>query len=171
MRSPDGTITTFNVPGAGTGAAKAPMLGASTQRGWSCAYLDPTNVYHGYLRSPDGTITTFDILGAGRARTRYQSESVNYQGTIAGNYFDANGVSHGFMRAKRGPSERSTSLAPVLALSKVPSLFATIRQGRSPDGRLTLAVCFTASCESMQTTASSKPVPEEGRTRSLVQSC
>src|SRR2546422_37705 len=68
LRAPDGTITTFDVPGAGTGVSQGTCAqsindsGAIT--GW---YVDPkgTNgAIHGFLRAPDGTITTFDVPGA-----------------------------------------------------------------------------------------------------------
>ena len=54
-RDADGTITTFDVPGAGTGSGQGTnpncnnAAGAIT--GW---YVDVSNVYHGFLRTADG---------------------------------------------------------------------------------------------------------------------
>ena len=74
VRAPDGTITTFDVPGAGTGPGQGTVpetinaSGAIT--GWD---IDANDVSHGFLRAPDGTISaTFDVPGYGhRSRSRH----------------------------------------------------------------------------------------------------
>jgi len=68
LRAPDGTITTFDAPGAGTSyplgtfAESINTVGAITG-----FYQDGSSVYHGYLRAPGGTLTSFDAPGAGTA--------------------------------------------------------------------------------------------------------
>jgi hypothetical protein len=104
VRAPDGTITTFDVSGAGTGPTQGTFVGGINPEGTVMStYVDPSSAYHGYVRAPDGTITTFDILGAGTGPGQGTvPEAINAPGTITGNYFDANGVSHGFIRANHG---------------------------------------------------------------------
>lgn len=98
LRSPNGTITTFDAPGAGT----------SSYQGTGCPsdcptslndfgaitgiYIDSNWVYHGYLRSPNGDITTIDPAGS----IFTWSSGVDDFGVIAGYYADASGVYHGF---------------------------------------------------------------------------
>ena len=65
FRSPDGKLTTFDVPGAGTGRPRHRLPGSSRPLNLFGAiagfYIDGNNVVHGYLRSPAGEITTFDV--------------------------------------------------------------------------------------------------------------
>jgi len=94
LRAPDGTLTTFDAPGAstapyqGTGAVSINTSGAIA--GY---YIDGSNVQHGFLRAPDGTFTTLDAPGAPST----EPKSINQSGAIAGNYWDSSGVSHGFV--------------------------------------------------------------------------
>jgi hypothetical protein len=67
------------------------------------AYLDASNVFHGFVRAPDGTFTAIDAPGGGTGR--YQgsfAESINAAGDIVGAYLDASYVSHGFLRTRDG---------------------------------------------------------------------
>jgi len=100
VRSPNGTFTTFDAPGAGTGSGQGTgcpsdcptslnNLGAIAG-----TYIDANYVYHGYLRSPDGTIVTVDPSGTIFTWT----VGLNDLGTVAGYYADDNGVYHGFLR-------------------------------------------------------------------------
>jgi hypothetical protein len=63
-------ITTFDVPGGGTGPGQGTIVNGITAdgsvTGW---YKDTNNVNHGFLRSSNGNITKFDVPGAGTART------------------------------------------------------------------------------------------------------
>jgi hypothetical protein len=73
LRAPDGTITTFDVPGAGTGQFQGTLpLGINQTGTIEGDYIDSSDVNHGFVRASDGTITTF--------------------------YIDASDVSHGFLR-------------------------------------------------------------------------
>ena len=66
VREADGTFTTWEAPGAGTGAGQG-TLGASINVSGIIAgeYLDASNAFHGYLRARDGTFTTFEAPSAG----------------------------------------------------------------------------------------------------------
>src|SRR5215469_6738156 len=101
---PQSTINTFDVPGAGTdpgqGTIPYTINPAGTIMG---VYLDPNNVYYGFLRAPNGAITTFNVQGAGTDPYQgTQPISMNPEGTIAGDYADANGAYHVFVRARGG---------------------------------------------------------------------
>jgi hypothetical protein len=104
VRTPHGEFTTFEAPGAGTGAFQgtwvpyATGLAANgTAAGW---YIDGRNTYHGYVRTPDGRITTFDGPGEGVQATF--ATSCNSLGATVGYYLDANNLWHGFLRTKEG---------------------------------------------------------------------
>ena len=93
-------ITTFDVPGAGTG----PFQGTSPQ-GINAAgavtgeYVDASDVNHGFVRASNGAITTFDVPGAGTGPGQGTIPlSNNPVDAITGYYIDASDVTHGFLR-------------------------------------------------------------------------
>jgi predicted membrane protein len=114
VRAPDGIITVFDVPTAGTDAFQGTLTSGINQGGTiSGEYVDENNVGHGFVRSSDGTITKFDAPGAGTGPgepgcSNTDScpgtipENINNSGAITGKYNDDNGVSHGFLRLKSG---------------------------------------------------------------------
>jgi hypothetical protein len=60
------TITTFEAPGAGTGANQGTIgVYINTAGVISGYYGDASNVYHGFVRASNGMITTFEAPGAG----------------------------------------------------------------------------------------------------------
>ena len=100
LRSPDGTFTTFDAPGAGTdsyegtGCPSDCSVSINDSRAITGTYIDTNYVYHGYLRTPKGKISTVDPRGS-----IFTSPSgINDSGTITGYYVDANDVYHGFLR-------------------------------------------------------------------------
>ena len=100
VRAPDGTFTTFSVPGnIGIYPACINEEGAMTG-----AYFAPIDAeFHGYVRAPDGTITTFDDPAA--AYGKFQGTAgigINAWGEVVGVYFDANYALHGFIRYPNG---------------------------------------------------------------------
>jgi len=122
LRHPDGTITKFDVPGAGTlpgsyqGTGCPGCSSGFNLRGEIAAtYTDGNNVHHGFVRSARGGFTTFDAPGAGSGA--YQGTgcfsdcpvSLNNAGAITGQYIDANLVQHGYLRSAEG---RITSIDP-----------------------------------------------------------
>jgi hypothetical protein len=77
VRAPDGTITEFDSPGAGTGPGQGTQPTGINEAGTiEAPYIDSSGVWHGAVRAADGTFTTFDVPGAGTGPG---------QGTIAGN--------------------------------------------------------------------------------------
>jgi len=71
------TFTTFEAPGAGTGAGQDTNAGSINDAGAIAGYcLDAANVYHGFVRAAAGTITSFDAPGASMAFWRAPSPTV-----------------------------------------------------------------------------------------------
>src|ERR1700747_2173954 len=55
------TITTFDAPGAGTGAGQGTIAFAINLSGAITGYIkDANSARHAFLRAPDGTFTIFD---------------------------------------------------------------------------------------------------------------
>jgi hypothetical protein len=111
VRSLDGELKVFDVPGAGTGSYQGTgcpgcFLGLNLEGAVAGIYIDDNNVEHGFLRSPDGTLATFDAPGAGTSS--YQgtgagdNTSLNDFGAITGSYIDTNNVQHGYLRSPNG---------------------------------------------------------------------
>jgi len=120
LRSPDGRITTFDAPGAGSQNVPGYFLtlafpimtgqgsyASSINRAGAIAgfYFDSQNVAHGFLRDPDGKFTTFDApkkyAGTGLGQGTFAG-NINDSGVIAGYTVDANGVDRGFIRDASG---------------------------------------------------------------------
>jgi hypothetical protein len=107
VRTSNGAITTFDVPGAGTGTGSFQGTfpeGINPEGAVTGASQDASNVLHGFVRAPNGAITTFDVPGAGTAAFQgtlafTPSGAISAAGTILGNYIDASNVVHGFVRA------------------------------------------------------------------------
>jgi hypothetical protein len=92
-----GSFTTFDPPGAGTGAFQGTFVGSSNNPGDITGdYVDASNAAHGFVRANQGTITTFDVLVTGNTFPI----GINPSGAITGYYVDASGVPHGFLRSK-----------------------------------------------------------------------
>jgi hypothetical protein len=113
LRTAGGKFQIFDAPGAGTGiSANGNWLGTYPESisdfgviaGY---YIDPNDVWHGFVRNLNGKITTFDAPGAGTGvgqgtTVNYSAPSLNDLGTIAGIYIDADGVNHGYLRTRDG---------------------------------------------------------------------
>jgi hypothetical protein len=104
LRDKNGLFTTFDAPGAGTGAGQGTFSFAISPVGEITGfYFDATNASHGFLRDRNGTITTYDVPGAGTGPGQgTYGGGFTPNGTIMGNYFDANDVSHGFVLDRNG---------------------------------------------------------------------
>jgi hypothetical protein len=106
VRSPDGKITEFDVPGAGTeGGQGTYSVSINTEGAVTGQYVSSDNVTHGFVRGRDGRITEFDFLGAGTDGSQYQgtyAEAINDAGEVTGEYTDSNDVQHGFVRTPDG---------------------------------------------------------------------
>jgi hypothetical protein len=106
LRGPEGSFTTFDVPGGSlvTNSIALNLEGAAV--GY---YLDKNVVFHAFLRRPDGRFATWS--GPGACNTTPANGcfgtaafSINFSGTIAGGYLDnsVNFVVHGLVRSPQG---------------------------------------------------------------------
>jgi hypothetical protein len=104
LRDRNGAFTTFDVPGAGTGAGQGTFPFAISNDGDITGfYVDATGANHGFLRDKKGVITTYDVPGAGTGPGQGTfGGGITPSGTIMGNYFDADNLSHGFVLDKKG---------------------------------------------------------------------
>jgi hypothetical protein len=104
LRDRNGGFTTFDVPGAGTGAGQGTFPFAISVGGETTGfYTDGTNANHGFLRDQKGVITTYDVpaAGTGPGQGTFGGGFAS-SGTIMGNYYDADNLSHGFLMDKKG---------------------------------------------------------------------
>src|SRR6266704_2486561 len=101
LRAPDGTITTFDAPGAGTGPGQGTVPeNISTPGVVTGNYVDASDVNHGFVRAKHGAITTFDVPGAGTGPGQGTIPFCNNPvDAITGVYIDASDVDHGFLRS------------------------------------------------------------------------
>jgi len=106
VRTPDGEITTFDAPGAGStpGSYLGTFADSITSAGAITGYYtDVNNVAHGFLRDPKGGFTEFDVTGAGTSSGQGTSPgNINDKGEIAGYSLDSDNVYHGFLRTPDG---------------------------------------------------------------------
>src|SRR5882724_13269937 len=104
LRDRNGGFTTFDAPGAGTGAGQGTQSFAISPGGEITGYyFDGTTAVHGFLRDGKGVITTFDVPGAGTGPGQgTYGGGLTPSGTIMGNFLDADNVSHGFVRDRNG---------------------------------------------------------------------
>ena len=114
LRETDGTIVTFDVPGAAIGSSLGTWPRAINPTGQIAGYYDDTTTQsagcnghcltrHAFLRQRNGTFITFDVPGAGSGNGQGTfPESINPSGEIAGEYIDVNGNLHGFLRQPDG---------------------------------------------------------------------
>jgi hypothetical protein len=139
VRAPDGTITTFDASGAGTGPGQGTMLGPGHVGGY-CGpvinpagtitgyYVDVNDAFHGFLRARDGSITTFDAPGAGNGFGQGTNPvAITPAGAITGYYVEASYAQHGFLRARDGTF---TTFDP-------PGSVFTVANSISPGGAIT----------------------------------
>jgi hypothetical protein len=104
VRTANGTITEYNVTGAGTASGQGTDTSGINDLGTITGpYVDSSGVNHGYLRLADGAITTFDASDAGTGSGQGTvPEGNNLLGEITGQYIDSSGVNHGFVRSPWG---------------------------------------------------------------------
>jgi hypothetical protein len=97
-------ITSFDVPGAGTGPLQGTAgFSINTAGVIAGGYIASSNVTHGFVRAADGTFATFDAPHAGTGSNQGTFPmGINTKGASAGMYFDANNVYHGFARGSDG---------------------------------------------------------------------
>ncbi len=93
------TITTFDVPGAGTGAVQGTLPYSINQAGVIVgSYIDSASKVHAFIRAADGTFTTFDAKGAAGT----QAFAINAGGAVTGGWATVGDVNYGFFRSHTG---------------------------------------------------------------------
>lgn len=106
VRSRDGRIETFDVPGAGTGSGQGTegdTNGINRAGEIAGGYITADNVIHGFVRDRKGAITGFDGPGAGTTKGNGSvGEMINDAGTIPGVSLDDNGLNHAWIRCSDG---------------------------------------------------------------------
>jgi hypothetical protein len=109
LRASDGTFTTFDAPGAGTGTFEGTyVVGINPAGAITGQYYDVNFLAHGYLRDRDGALTTFDVPGAIDPYRGTNPSAINQAGAITGEYFQPisgnpfGGNHRGFLRAPDG---------------------------------------------------------------------
>ena len=90
LRTPDGTIITFDVPGS----VDTVPVGITPAGAIVGNFIATDFSQDGFVRSPRGDFTTFEVPGS--SDTIPTAVSVN--GVITGWYLDANFAAHGFIR-------------------------------------------------------------------------
>ena len=148
LRAPDGAMTVFDAPGAGTGPGQGTLTFGINQGGTiEGAYDDSSDVSHGFVRASDGTITTFDAPGAGTGPGQGTTpQNINAPGwSLDSTWTRVMSVMASCVLSK-APLPRSMFRARAQVLAKAPSLFAIIQPVRLPGTILTRTMCLTVSC-------------------------
>ncbi|MBP0639106.1 hypothetical protein [Cupriavidus sp. AcVe19-6a] len=98
LRTPDGTIITFDPPGS-CAPSLTNVCSISTDINpagvVAGTYVDPSRNGHGFLRDPDGAFTIVDAPGANNAT---DAKGINPTGTVIGGYFGPGFLYHGYLR-------------------------------------------------------------------------
>ena len=99
VRSSQGTFTTYDAPGAGTGAGQGTLPESNnTLAAITGQYIDASNVNHGFLRNQLGSFSVFDVPGAGTSAGQGTIPlGNNNPGAIVGESIDGGNVTHGFL--------------------------------------------------------------------------
>jgi len=138
-RTADGTITTFDAPGAATGTGTFQgTVGISINTAGTIAgtYVDASDLLHGFVRSAKGAITSFDIPGAsaGMLIGGTASFGINTAGKVTGAYSDTSMVFHGFLltptTTKLTSSPKPSTYGEAVTFAAV----VTSKGGTPPDG-------------------------------------
>jgi len=102
QRAPDGKITVYQLPDAGTQAFDGAYIGGVNIAGTTTGYVTDENVEnHSFVRSANGKTIVFDIPGQLlQVNSGFGSagEAINAVGVIAGRWHDTNLLLHGFIR-------------------------------------------------------------------------
>ena len=125
IRSSSGTITSIDVPAAGTASGQGTAVTAIDASGdVGGLYIDANNITHGFVRSSSGTITTFDAPVTAGASPGIFPFSYPFRfdaaGDLSGIYLDSNDVAYGFVRSSTGTITSFTApdAAPMPTSSK-----------------------------------------------------
>jgi hypothetical protein len=132
LRTPNGLITKFNVPGMGEnpGQGAAEVFGMTPRLEIAGDYFDSSNNYHAFLRTRFGEINEFACPGAGPGGTA--AEAVNPAELISAMYLDNNGAWHGCLRSADGSFNEYDP--PDAGTGSGQGTYAAIFGGINPEG-------------------------------------
>src|SRR5262249_29693660 len=101
VRSPSGSFTTIDVPGAGStpGFAQGSFANFVLPDGEVSGYFADSNTdFHGWVRSLGGQIQTFDAPNNGTGSNQGTDPQARNNGGLFGGFVtDSNNVNHGFI--------------------------------------------------------------------------
>ena len=99
VRSAEGTFSTFDSPGAGTGAGQGTLPESNNTLGQITGqYIDENFVNHGFVLNQQGNFSTFDVPGTGTGAGQGTIPvDNNIPGAVVGEAIDGNTVIHGFL--------------------------------------------------------------------------
>jgi len=101
-RSPDGAITAFDAPSAGTAAGQGTFVtftdGINPEGAIALGFSDASGMFHAAVRAPDGTFTVFDPPGS----VFTDNSGINPAGTVTSFYAESGSAYHGYVRAPDG---------------------------------------------------------------------
>lgn len=102
VRLTDGTIRSFDAPGAGTGPGQGTFAtyddGINPQGAMAGGFTDANGGFHALVRNANGSIVTFDPPGS----IFTNNSGITPNGTVTSFYMDVNSVYHGYVRATGG---------------------------------------------------------------------
>ena len=109
-RTPEGKITPFDAPDAGTGPLQGTAIFSINPSGTTAGqYIDPNVSYHSWIRTAHGKYTVFEAPGAGKGAGQGTLQwNINASGDTAGSYvntgdiFQGTEVWHAYFRAIDG---------------------------------------------------------------------
>jgi hypothetical protein len=146
----EATFTTFDVPGAGTGAFQGTTVfgvgffggnfltgGINPAGAITGSYLDSNFLFHAFLRATDGAITPFDVPGASTIEGAVVTDAtaINPNGTIAGFYFQPIPVGNPFGGNFRGfARDRDGTFTTFDAATYPPCCIWTFAEAINPEG-------------------------------------
>ena len=102
VRFKDGTIRSFDAPGAGTNSGLGTFVtytdGINPAGAIAGGYADANGGFHALVRNQDGTIAEFDPPGS----VFTNNSGITPNGTVTSYYIDASSVLHGYIRVSDG---------------------------------------------------------------------
>jgi hypothetical protein len=102
LRTPQGSVTTFDPPGATCDVATTNVCstanGINAEGVISGSFTDASGV-HSYLRFGNGSFKIFDVPGSANYTA---AENINAAGTVVGAYIRSDNTFHGFLRYANG---------------------------------------------------------------------
>ena len=99
VRSAQGSITTFDVPGDTFGTYPSAINPSGAATG---VYVDGSGTNHFFVRAAGGAVTTFDLPPGAPAGSAPAFAYIAADGTVAATYQEANGNPHAFLRDAKG---------------------------------------------------------------------